>query len=167
MLLDSSSMLQQPRPRGPRFRWCCCASSCSIAHMKKARSANRGGAAKSKSAPKTVDEYLGAIPEPTRGALDTIRATIRAAAPPGSVEVISYGIPAFKHGQVLIWYAGFAKHGSLFPTGAVIEAFKKELKGFVTSKGTIQFTAEKPLPAALIKKMVKARVAHIESKKRR
>jgi len=66
-----------------------------------------------------------------------------------------------------VWYAAFSNHCSLFPTGAVIEAFKNELKGFSTSKGTIQFSTEKPLPAALVKKMVKARVAQIESKKRR
>jgi uncharacterized protein YdhG (YjbR/CyaY superfamily) len=167
VLLGSSSMLQQPRPRGLRFRWCCCASSCSIAHMKKAKSASRSGMAKSRSAPKTVDEYLDAIPEPARGTLEAIRATIRAAAPPESIEVISYGMPGFKHGEVLMWYAGFAKHCSLFPSAAVIEAFKKELKGFVISKGTIQFTTNKPLPAALVKKMVKARLAHIKSKKRR
>jgi uncharacterized protein YdhG (YjbR/CyaY superfamily) len=167
VLPGSSSMLQQPRPRGPRFRWCCCASSCSIAHMKKAKSVKHGGAAKNNSAPKTVDEYLDAIPEPARSTLDTIRATIRAAAPPESIEIISYGMPGFKHGEVLMWYAGFAKHCSLFPSAAVIEAFKKELKGFVISKGTIQFTTDKPLPAALVKKMVKARVAHIKSQKRR
>src|ERR1700690_2336270 len=151
----------------PAFRWRCGGSSYSIAHIKKAKSASRSGAAKSKRAPTTVEEFPDTNPEPARGTLNTIRAAIRAAAPPESIEVISYGIPAFKHGEVLIWYAGFAKHCSLFPTAAVIDAFKKELKGFVISKGTIQFTTNKPLPAALIKKMVKARVAQIESKKHR
>ena len=135
--------------------------------MKKAKSAKRSSVTKRKSAPKTVDEYLDTIPEPARSTLNTIRAAIRIAAPPESIEVISYGIPAFRHQEVLIWYAGFSNHCSVFPTAAVIEAFKKELKGFVISKGTVQFPADKPLPAALIKKMVKARVAKIESKKRR
>ena len=66
-----------------------------------------------------------------------------------------------------MWFAAFSDHCSLFPTAAVIEAFKNELKGFTTSKGTIQFPTDKPLPTALIKKMVKARVAQNESKKRR
>ena len=66
-----------------------------------------------------------------------------------------------------MWFAAFSNHCSLFPTAAVIDAFKNELKGFSTSKGTIHFPADKPLPTALIKKLVKARVAQIESKKRR
>jgi len=99
--------------------------------------------------------------------LNRIRAAIRSAAPRGATEVISYGIPAFKHTGVLIWFAAFSNHCSLFPTAAVIEKFKKELKGFTISKGTIQFPTNKPLPAALVKKMVKARVAQLESKKRR
>src|SRR5580658_215695 len=159
-------MLQHLHPSSPRFRWRRGGSSYSIARMKRAKSAGRSRAAKSKSAPKTVEEYLDAIPEPTRSTLNTIRAAIRAAAPPESTEVISYGIPAFRHQEILIWYAGFSKHCSLFPTAAVIEAFKKELNGFVLSKGTIQFPTDKPLPATLVKKMVKARLAHIESKKR-
>jgi uncharacterized protein YdhG (YjbR/CyaY superfamily) len=68
---------------------------------------------------------------------------------------------------VLVWFAAFSDHCSLFPTASVIEAFKKKLKGFSTSKGTIQFPTDKPLPTALIKKMMKARVAQNESKKRR
>jgi len=66
-----------------------------------------------------------------------------------------------------VWFAAFSNHCSLFPTGAVIEAFKKELKGFSTSKGTIQFSTDKPLPIALVKKLVKARVAQSASKKLR
>ena len=77
--------------------------------------------------------------------------------------MISYGIPAFKHKKVLVWYAAFSKHCSLFPTASVIEAFKDDLKGFIISKGTIQFPLDKPLPTALIKKIVKARVQN-ESK---
>jgi uncharacterized protein YdhG (YjbR/CyaY superfamily) len=133
--------------------------------MIKAKAGNRSSAAKPKSAPKTVDEYLAGIPEPARSTLKKMRAAIRSAVPPQATEIISYRIPAFKHNGVLVWFAAFSDHCSLFPTAAVIATFKNELKGFPTSKGTIQFPADKPLPTALIKKLVKARVAQNESKK--
>lgn len=135
--------------------------------MKTVKAGKRGSTAKGKRGPKSVDEYLAAVPEPGRGTLKKLRAAIRSAAPPEATEVISYRIPAFKHKEVLIWYAAFSNHCSLFPTGAIIEAFKDELKSCTLSKGTIQFPTDKPLPAALVKKMVKARVAQIESKKKR
>ena len=135
--------------------------------MKKAKSGNRRSAAKGSGAPKNVDEYLAGVPEPALSTLNKIRAAIRSAAPPGATEVISYRMPAFKYKEVLVWFAGFSDHCSLFPTAAVIETFKNELKGYTTSKGTIHFPTDKPLPAALVKKMVKARVAQIESKKKR
>jgi uncharacterized protein YdhG (YjbR/CyaY superfamily) len=135
--------------------------------MKKVKSGNRSSAAKGKRAPKNVDEYLAGVPEPARGTFNRMRAAIRSAVPPEATEIISYGIPAFKHNGVLVWFAAFSNHCSLFPTASVIEAFKNELKGFATSKGTIQFPTDKPLPTALVKKLVKARVAQIESKKRR
>jgi uncharacterized protein YdhG (YjbR/CyaY superfamily) len=138
-----------------------------MAHMKKVKARKRSPLAKGKAAPKSVDEYLAGIPEPGRSALSKMRAAIRAAVPAEATETISYGIPAIKHKGILVWFAAFADHCSLFPTAAVIEAFKKELKGFTTSKGTIQFPLDKPLPIALIKKLVKARVAQSESKKRR
>ncbi len=96
-----------------------------------------------------------------------MRAAIRSAVPPEATETISYRIPAFKHKRVLVWFAAFSNHCSLFPTASVIDAFKEELKGFSTSKGTIHFPTDKPVPIALVKKLVKARVAQIESKKRR
>jgi uncharacterized protein YdhG (YjbR/CyaY superfamily) len=86
--------------------------------------------------------------------------------PPEATEIISYRIPAFKYKRVLVWFAAFSNHCSLFPTASVIEAFKNELKGFSTSKGTIQFPTDQPLPIALIKKLVKAQIAQNESKKR-
>ena len=132
--------------------------------MKRANSGNRGSGAKSSVAPKNVDEYLAGVPEPARGTLNKIRAAIRSAVPTETTECISYGMPAFKNQGVLVWFAAFSNHCSLFPTGAVIEAFKKELKGFSTSKGTIHFPTDKPLPTALIKKLVKVRVAQNESK---
>jgi uncharacterized protein YdhG (YjbR/CyaY superfamily) len=129
------------------------------------RSAAKNAALKT-AAPQTIDEYLTAVPEPARSALNKIRAAIRSVVPPDSTEIISYKIPAFKHKKVLVWYAAFANHCSLFPTAAVIEAFKDELKGFSTSKGTIHFPTNKPMPIALIKKMVKARVEQNETRKR-
>ena len=87
--------------------------------------------------------------------------------PAEATECISYGMPAFKHKGVLVWFAAFSDHCSLFPTASVIDAFKRELKGFSTSKGTIQFATDKPLPVALVKKLVKARIAQTEGKIRR
>jgi uncharacterized protein YdhG (YjbR/CyaY superfamily) len=87
--------------------------------------------------------------------------------PPQATETISYRIPAFKYEGALVWFAAFSNHCSLFPTASVIEAFKKELKGFSTSKGTIHFPTDKPLPTALVKKLVRARIARNESEKLR
>ena len=135
--------------------------------MKKVKSGNPSSAAKGNSAPKNVDEYVAGVPEPARSTLNKIRAAIRSAVPPEATETISYRIPAFKYKGVLVWFAAFSNHCSLFPTASVIEAFENELKGFSTSKGTIHFPTDKPLPTALVKKLVKARVAQNESKKRR
>jgi uncharacterized protein YdhG (YjbR/CyaY superfamily) len=135
--------------------------------MREGKSGNRGSTAKGKRAPKNVDEYLSGVPEPARSTLNKMRGAIRSAVPPEATETISYRIPAFKHKGVLVWFAAFSNHCSLFPTASVVEAFKNELKGFSTSKGTIHFPTDKPLPTALIKKIVKARVAQNESKKRR
>jgi uncharacterized protein YdhG (YjbR/CyaY superfamily) len=135
--------------------------------MKKVKSGNRRSAAKGSGAPRNVDEYLAGVPEPARSTLNKMRAAIRSTVPPEATETISYGMPAFKHKGVLVWFAAFSNHCSLFPTASVIEAFKNELKGFSTSKGTIHFPTDEPLPTALVKKLVKARVAQSESKKRR
>lgn len=115
-------------------------------------------ALKGKAAPQTVDQYIDAASLSARNALKEIREAIRAVVPAEAIEIISYKIPAFKHKRVLVWYAAFADHYSLFPTAAIIEEFKDDLEGYSTSKGTIHFPADKPLPIALIQKMVKARV---------
>jgi uncharacterized protein YdhG (YjbR/CyaY superfamily) len=112
--------------------------------------------------PGTVEEYVARVAEPARRTLSRMRAVIRSVVPREATETISYGIPAFKHNRVLVWYAAFADHCSLFPTGEIIEAFGDELAGFKISKGTIQFPIDKPLPVALIKRIVKARVARSE-----
>jgi uncharacterized protein YdhG (YjbR/CyaY superfamily) len=134
--------------------------------MKGAKAA-RGSTKKASGAPKDIDEYLAGVPEPARTTLNKIRATIRSAAPAEATEIISYRIPAFKYHGVLIWFAAFTDHCSLFPTAVIIEAFKDDLKGYAVSKGTIHFPIDKPLPAALLKKIVKARVAQLEMKKKR
>ena len=108
---------------------------------------------------KTVDEYLAGVPEPAAGALKHIRKVIQSVVPKGTTEGISYGIPMFKFNGMLVGYAAFKQHCSLFPTGSgVLDQFAKELAGYRTSKGTIQFPPDKPLPDALIKKIVRARV---------
>ena len=123
---------------------------------------------KPKPKPKTVDEYLAGVPEPARSTLKKIRAAIRSAVPPETTETICYGIPAFKYKGMLMWFAAFSGHCSLFPTASVIRTFKNELKAYEISKGTIRFPMDKPLAAALLKKMVKARVAEeIEQERQR
>jgi uncharacterized protein YdhG (YjbR/CyaY superfamily) len=127
--------------------------------MRKAESAKRATTKKAKAVTKTVEQYLAAVPQQARANLKKLRATIRSAVPAEATETISYGIPAFKHKKVIVWFAAFANHCSLFPTASVIESFKNELKSLSTSKGTIHFPNDKPLPTALVKKIVKARVA--------
>jgi uncharacterized protein YdhG (YjbR/CyaY superfamily) len=137
-----------------------------MTRAKKTKTSRRTSTAKGKRAPKSVDEYILSIPEGARGNFDKLRAAIRSVVPKEATETISYGIPAIKHNEILVWFAAFANHCSLFPTAAVIEEFKNELKGFTTSKGTVQFPVNKPLPVALVKKLVKTRVAQSERKKR-
>jgi len=137
--------------------------------MNKPKSGKRSSPAKPKpaTAPKTIDEYLAGVPEPAHSTLQKVRSAIRSSLPPGATETISYKIPAFKHGEIIIWFAAFANHCSIFPTARVIEQFKNDLKAFTISKGTVQFPIDKPFPASLLKKMVKARCAQIAAKKRR
>ena len=130
--------------------------------VKKGRLATRRSSATraiAKRKTKTVAEYVAKVPKPARAAFTKLRATIRSAVPHTATEVISYQIPAFRDGRVLVWFAAFSRHCSLFPTNAVIEKFADELQGFSTTKGSIHFPLDKPLPVALIKKIVKARVA--------
>ena len=135
--------------------------------MRKAKSSKGSSAAKRNTPAKTVDEYLARVPQPARGTLGKMRAAIRSAVPRDAIEDISYGMPAFKYKGTLVWFAAFSDHCSLFPTASVIEAFKDELKPYSTSKGTIHFPTGKPLPMALVKRLVKARVAQVENKKPR
>lgn len=114
-----------------------------------------------------MEEYIARVPEPARSALKKMRSAIRSVVPREAAETVSYGIPAFKHKGILVWFAAFSDHCSLFPTAAIIAKFKSQLKGFSTSKGTLHFPLDKPLPIPLIKKIVKTRVAQLEAKRNR
>jgi uncharacterized protein YdhG (YjbR/CyaY superfamily) len=148
------------RPRSPKEKDHCENRCCETWRGEKGRSATR--CHPRTATPQTVDEYFDRLSAPALKALHQIREAIRSVVPPESIEIISYQMPAFRHKKVLVWYAAFANHCSLFPTAAVIDAFKDELKGFSTSKGTIHFPLNKPMPIALIKKLVKARVKQNE-----
>jgi len=110
--------------------------------------------------PDAVDAFLEAIPEPQRSALEKLRATIRSAAPEAE-ELINYGVPMFRLGGKNLVSFGAAKTHCAFyvQSPAVMEAMADELKAYDTLKGTIRFTPDKPIPAALVKKIVKARIA--------
>jgi uncharacterized protein YdhG (YjbR/CyaY superfamily) len=116
---------------------------------------------------KTVDEYLASAPEASRLTLEKVRQRIRAAAPPGSTEGLSYGMPAFKHGgRALVAYAAFKNHCSLFPMSAEVFAeLADEVRPYKTSKGTLQFPIGRPLSAVLIRKIVRTRLAELAAKK--
>ena len=136
--------------------------------MKTAKTVRRSSAKKAQAVPKNFSEYLTTVPAPARRNLVKMHSVIRSAMPRDAIETISYRIPAFKNKTgVLVWFAGFSDHCSLFPTASVIGMFKHELREFFTSKGTIHFPIDKPLPTALIREIVKARLAQIQSKGRR
>jgi uncharacterized protein YdhG (YjbR/CyaY superfamily) len=109
--------------------------------------------------PKTIDEYLAGISDDKRAALEKLRKTIKAAAPKAE-ECISYGLAAFRQNGMLVAFGATANHCAFYPmSSTTVETYKDELKDYDTSKGTIRFQAHKPLPVALVRKMVKARIA--------
>jgi uncharacterized protein YdhG (YjbR/CyaY superfamily) len=118
--------------------------------------------------PRSVEEYLADLPKEQRAALEGLRKTIKAAAPQAT-EAISYQMPAFKdHGRFLVSYAAFKDHCSLFPASyAVMEALEKELMPYLSGKGTLRFTTEQPIPAALVKKIIKLRLEENQARKAR
>jgi uncharacterized protein YdhG (YjbR/CyaY superfamily) len=115
-----------------------------------------------------MDQYLAALPEGSRVALERIRKLIRAAAPE-AIEMISYQMPAFRdHGRLLVAYGAFKDHCSLFPASTrVMEAHRDELEPYYAGKGTIHFQADGPLPAALVTKLVKARIEENAARRHR
>lgn len=115
-----------------------------------------------------VDAYLAKVTEPAQTTLQKVRATIRAAAPKEATEQLSYGMPAFRYKGALVAYAAFKNHCSFFPmSGSMLDTMRDDVAAYRTAKGTLQFATDKPLPATLIRKMVKARVAENEAKKPR
>jgi uncharacterized protein YdhG (YjbR/CyaY superfamily) len=117
---------------------------------------------------KSVEEYLAALPDDARATLEKIRRAIKVAAPEAT-EKIGYGMPGFSHdGRYLVYYAAFKKHCSFFPGSyQVMETFAEELQRYDVEKGTIRFPVGKPLPATLVKKIVKARLRENEARQRR
>ena len=117
---------------------------------------------------KNTDDYLALQPEKVRIVLQKIRQTIQTTAP-NAEEVISYGMPAFRYqGRMLLYYAGFKNHCSLFPgSKSIIVKMKSQLKAYKTSAGTISFTVENPLSTSLVKKIVKARMKENLNKMKR
>ena len=113
--------------------------------------------------PKTVDEYLDKLPADVRTVLEKLRTTIKTTAPKAE-EVISYGMPGYKYQGPLVYFAAFNNHCSFFPGSSQIIKLYDELKSFKTAKGTIQFTTDKPLPSAIVKKIVKARMQENEAR---
>ena len=109
--------------------------------------------------PQTIDEYLAALSNEKRAALEKLRRAIKSAAPK-AVECISYQIPAFRlGGRLLVAFGAWANHCALYPGAHPVEAYKDELKAYDTSKGGIRFQADSPLPATLVRKLVKTRIA--------
>lgn len=134
--------------------------------MKKAISA-KGETDGKRFVAKDVDEYLATIPEEARAALEKLRGTIRSAAPKAT-ETISYQIPTFVHNGALVAFGAFKNHLSFFPMSiALMEAHREELAPWSTSRGTIRFSVDKPLPATLVKKLVKARIKENDEKKKK
>jgi uncharacterized protein YdhG (YjbR/CyaY superfamily) len=123
-----------------------------------------GKQAMAKSPASTVAEYLAKVAPEARATLEKLRQTIRAVAPQ-AVEVISYQVPTFKlNGRMLVSYAAFKNHCSFFPGASPIKAYEADLKSYQTSKGTIRFPTGQPLPATLVKKLVKARIKENEAR---
>jgi uncharacterized protein YdhG (YjbR/CyaY superfamily) len=118
--------------------------------------------------PGEVSAYLAALPDDQRAALERLRAQIRAAAP-DATETISYQMPAFKdQGRFLVSYNAYKEHCSLYPgTGRMMELFGDELEPFFAGKGTLRFTPERPIPARLVKKIVRTRLEENEELRRK
>jgi uncharacterized protein YdhG (YjbR/CyaY superfamily) len=116
--------------------------------------------------PKTIDAYLRGVSADKRAALQKLRRTIRAAAPKAE-ECISYQMPAFRlDGRMLVWFGAASNHCSFFPGARPVAVHKRDLKTYKTSKGTIRFAPDKPLPATLIRKLVRTRIAENRARSR-
>ena len=114
-------------------------------------------------APKTIDEYLATVSFEHRAALEKLRQQIKTAAPKAE-ECISYQMPAFRQNGGLVWFGAAKNHCAFYPGSTAIEEHKDDLKKFELSKGTIRFQPDKPIPATLVRKIVKERVAANEKR---
>ena len=116
--------------------------------------------------PQTIDEYLSRLSDEKRAALQKLREAIKAAAPRAE-ECISYQLPAFRlDGRVLVWFGAAANHCAFYPGAYPLEAHKDEVRAYDTSKGTLRFQADRPLPATLVRKLVRARIAQSLTRQR-
>ena len=122
--------------------------------------------AQSKTKPKTINDYLTNVSPGQRAALQKLRKTIRAAAPKAE-ECISYGLPAFRLNGFLVAFGAAANHCAFYPASSPIRIYKNELKDYETSKGAIRFQPDHPLPATLVRKMVKMRMAENAARKKK
>jgi uncharacterized protein YdhG (YjbR/CyaY superfamily) len=113
--------------------------------------------------PKDFHDYAARFPRDVQRRLNEMRRTIRKAAP-RAAEKISYGIPAFTLNGMLVWFAAFKRHIGFYPGAGATSTFKKELASYKTAKGSIQFPFDRPLPLALIRRIVKFRVAQNRAK---
>ena len=113
---------------------------------------------------RTIDEYIGGFPPAVQKILQEVRATIRKAAPDAE-ETLKYRIPTFVLNENLVHFAGFEKHIGFYPTPSGIEAFKRELSGYKSAKGSVQFPLNEPVPLNLIRKIVVFRVKEVREKK--
>jgi len=110
-----------------------------------------------KARPETIEEYINAAPKETQPKLREMLVCIRAAAP-GSTEGLKWGMPAFSYHRILVTFAVFKNHIGFYPTPSAVKKFQKELEGYKTAEGSIQFPLDKPLPLSLIRKITMFRV---------
>jgi len=121
--------------------------------------------AMSRKTPKDIDDYIDRFPAEVQQLLEKVRLTIRKAAPKAE-ETISYGMPAFRFERILVWFASYKHHIGFYPGASGIAAFKKELSVYKGAKGSVQFPIDKPLPLALVSRIVKFRVEEDQNKKK-
>jgi len=131
------------------------------------KTAKRAAPADGSAGAKAVDEYLAKVAQPARATLEEIRELVRGLVPAETIEVFSYGLPGFRYKGALLWYGAFKHHCGFYPgSPPLLQSLAGELTAYKTSRGGIQIPFDKPLPAALVKKIVLARIAENEARHR-